>query len=132
MNLTVFGWCKFRPIKRSDPIFQYFPNYQSKYSFQLNIPSTKESKEDSWKFGGSSKSTSFNRVDSCLDSGRGSSIGYSSDTFSPLSSASAGSRGSPQSVQESDTRKIWDSKIWGAPTETTKLVWTPFRFWFPL
>jgi len=94
----------------------------------LNIPSTKESKEDSWKFGGSSKSTSFNRVDSCLDSGRGSSIGYSSDTFSPLSSASAGSRGSPQSVQESDTRKIWDSKIWGAPTETTKLSpWSSSR-----
>jgi hypothetical protein len=86
----------------------------------LNIPSTKETKDDSWKFG-NGKSNAFNRVDSCLDSGRGSSIGYSSDTFSPLSSASAGSRGSPQSVQESDTRKIWDDKIWGAPSETSKL-----------
>ena len=90
--------------------------------FQLNIPSTKESKDDSWKFGGSNKSNAFNRIDSCLDSGRGSSIGYSSDTFSPLSSASAGSRGSPQSVQETDTRKIWDDKIWGAPSESSKLV----------
>ena len=93
------------------------------FALQLSIPSCKDSKEDSWKFGGSNKSSSaLNRIDSCLDSGRGSSLGYSSDTFSPLSSASAGSRGSPQSVQDNETRKIWDDKIWAAPAESSKLV----------
>jgi hypothetical protein len=97
----------------------------------LSIPSCKETKEDSWKFGGSNKSSStLNRIDSCLDSGRGSSMGYSSDTFSPLSSASAGSRGSPQSVQDSEsTRKIWDDKnIWAAPADSSKLsTWSNNR-----
>jgi hypothetical protein len=98
----------------------------------LNIPSCKDSKEDCWKFGGSNKSsssTTLNRIDSCLESsGRSSSMGYSSDTFSPLSNASAGSRGSPQSVQENETRKIWDDKIWAAPAESSKLsTWSNNR-----
>lgn len=82
----------------------------------------KDSKEDNWKFASKNSSSSYNRID-CLDSGRGSSIGgYSSETFSPLSNASGGSRGSPQAFSDSDARKIWgDDKIW-APTDSSKLV----------
>lgn len=87
----------------------------------LSIPAVKDSKEDNWKFASKNSSSSYNRID-CLDSGRGSSIGgYSSETFSPLSNASGGSRGSPQAFSDSDARKIWgDDKIW-APTDSSKL-----------
>ncbi|XP_047135628.1 roquin-1 isoform X1 [Hydra vulgaris] len=72
----------------------------------LNISSLKDSKEE-WKLGGKS------RIDSFIDSGRGSSLGYSSDTCSPRSSGSSSmSQTSPQSNE-----KIWgDSLIWAAPS----------------
>lgn len=87
----------------------------------LKIPPLKDSKEDNWKFS-ANKTTGF---DSCIDSGRGSSIGYSSsDTFSPLSNASGGSRSSPQSMQDTETRKIWDDKIWDENG-----IWAPSGTW---
>lgn len=84
---------------------------------QLNIPPLKDPKEDHWRF---TNNKSFGRgIDSCIDSGRGSSLG--SDTFSPSSNTSGGSRGSPQSLQESETtRNFWDEKkIWGAPSSVS-------------
>ena len=78
-------------------------------------------KDEDWKLssrGGSSKSYDL------IDSGRGSSNGYhsSSDTFSPLSNASLGSRSSPPNMKpESDCSKMFGNGIWSSEPKTVSL-----------
>lgn len=86
-----------------------------------NLLTMKEKSEDIWTFNGNDNNTTskvspFARVDSWKDSGRGSSLGYLSDTLSPLSSSSSGSSSYPIEDEESPRSFLQDSKIWSAPT----------------
>ena len=62
-----------------------------------------------------------------MDSGRGSSNGYhsSSDTFSPLSNASLGSRSSPPNIKpETGCSKMFGNGIWSSEPKTVSICFS--------